>query len=67
MVDDPDIWRAANIRLKRDELDVAPEAPMRTDELLSRGDVEGYAVWQRILGAVVDIARNQPTGGERVN
>ena len=55
MVDDPDIWRAANILLKQYELDAAPE---RADELLSRGNVEGYAVWQRILGAVVDVARD---------
>ena len=42
MVDDPDIWRAANLLVKRHSDDAASVAAMRADELLNHGDVEGY-------------------------
>jgi hypothetical protein len=35
--------------------------------LLNRGDVEGYAVWRRILKAVVELSRTRPADCERVN
>jgi len=54
MVDNPDIWRAANLLLKRDSTDAEGVAAMRADELLASGDVEGCAVWKRILVAVTD-------------
>jgi hypothetical protein len=54
MVDDPDIWRAANLLLKRPSADAETVAAMRADELLASGDVEGCAIWKRILVAVTD-------------
>jgi hypothetical protein len=67
MVDDPDIWRAANLLLKRHGADTAIAAANRADELLGAGDVEGWAVWRRILAAVTELARTAPAEGERVN
>jgi hypothetical protein len=37
MVDEPDIWRAANLLLKRHRAEAEIVAAMRADELLGRG------------------------------
>ena len=57
MVDYPDIWRVANLLVKRHGADAA----VRRSTLTScspEGDAEGCAVWKRILAAV--IARTAP-------
>ncbi len=35
--------------------------------MLEAGDLDGYAVWRRILRAVEELARVEPVDGERVN
>jgi hypothetical protein len=67
MIDNLDILRAANLLLKRHGDNAELAAAQRADEMLNRGDVEGYAVWRRIVSAVADLARTQPAEGERVN
>jgi hypothetical protein len=67
MIDDPDIWRAANILIKRYGADAAIEAARRADELLEAGDRDGCAIWKRILSAVAELTRTTPAEGERVN
>lgn len=37
---------------------------MRADALLARGDVEGAAVWKRIVAAIDELQRQQPRGEE---
>ena len=44
MVDDLDIWRAANLLIKRYGSDAAVQAAMRADELQADGDSDGYAI-----------------------
>ena len=63
MIAEIDIWRAANILVKRHGVDAALVAAQRADELLAKGDVEGCAVWKRIL----ELTRTKPAEGERVN
>ena len=48
MIHDRDIYRSANVLVKQHGQDPI-EAAMRADELLEAGDLEGYAVWRRIL------------------
>jgi hypothetical protein len=67
MVDDPDIWRAANLLVMRHGADAALAAARRADELLAAGDPEGCAIWKRILEAVAELTRTKPVEGERVN
>jgi hypothetical protein len=67
MVDDPDVWRAANLLLKRHGADAETVVTMRANELLASGDVEGCAIWKRILAAVTELARAALAEGERVN
>jgi len=67
MIDDLDILRAANLLLHLHGEDAELAAAQRADELLNRGDVEGHAVWRRIVSAVADLTRTKPAEGERVN
>jgi len=67
VVDDPDIWRAANLLLKRYGSDAPMMAGKRALELLAEGDVEGGLMWQRILVAVAELGRTKPAVGERMN
>ena len=55
MIDDRDIWRAAELLVERYGDGAGAEAEKRVDELLSRGDAEGGAVWRRIQEAVFDL------------
>ncbi len=44
--------------------------PKRVDHsgaVLENGDVDGYAVWRRILRAVEELVRKEPAKGERIN
>jgi hypothetical protein len=67
MIDDIDIWRVANLLMKRHGVDAAIEAARRADELFEANDRDGYAIWRRILAAVDELSRTKPARGERVN
>ena len=67
MTPDLDIYRAANLLIKQHGRDAQIEAAMRADELLNKGDLEGYAVWKRVVRAVEELLRSEPIEGERVN
>ncbi len=61
MIDDRDIWRAAELLVERYGDGAGAEAAKRADELLSSGDEEGGAVWPRIQEAVFDLQTTQGT------
>ena len=60
MTSDLDIYRAANELIKQhgDAADI--EAAMRADECLAAGDVEGEAVWLRIVRAIEELRQREP-------
>jgi len=60
MVDDPDIWRAAQLLVKRHSADTPVVAAQRAEALLGRGDLEGVAVWKSIMRAVEELQRVTP-------
>jgi hypothetical protein len=57
-----DIWRAANLMLKRYGDKAFEESSARADELAAAGDDDGAATWRRITDAVVQLANNTPPG-----
>ncbi len=67
MIPDLDIYRTANVLVKRHGEDASIRAAMRADATLDKGDLDGYAVWQRILRAVEELVRKEPAKGERIN
>jgi hypothetical protein len=42
-------------------------AAQRADELFAEGDLDGAAVWRRILHAVEELQQTKPKVGEQVN
>ena len=62
MIDDPDIFRAAKLLIDQHGEDAALRAAQRADELLEEGDLDGSAVWGRILAAVEELRRGRREG-----
>jgi hypothetical protein len=60
-VEDIDIWRNANLLVKRHGDNAAEIARQRAVGLDARGDMQGQAVWKRICAAVVELQHD--TGG----
>ena len=67
MILDLDIYRSANLLVKHHGQDALIHAAMCADAMLDKGDLDGCAVWKRILGAVEELVRVELTEGERVN
>jgi hypothetical protein len=57
-----DIWRAANLMLKRYGDKALEESAARADELTAQDDYNGAAVWRRITDAVGQLAKRTPAG-----
>jgi hypothetical protein len=57
-----DIWRIANLMLKRygDEADI--ESAIRAEELADEGDRNGAAVWRRVVDAIAQLLSTTPPG-----
>ncbi len=64
MIPDLDIYRSANALVKRHGQDAPIQAAMRADAMLENGDLDGYAVWKRILRAVEELQGTAPKPGE---
>jgi hypothetical protein len=57
-----DIWRAANLMLKRYGDKALEESAARADELAAAEDHNGSSTWRRITAAVEQLANNTPPG-----
>ncbi len=64
MIRDLDIYRSANVLIREYGEDATIEAAQRADDMLARGDLEGLAVWKRIVKAVEEIQRTSAKSGE---
>ncbi len=67
MTPDLDIYRSANLLVKQHGNDAPIEAAMRADAMLEAGDLDGYAVWKRILRAVEELQEAKPAPGAPVH
>ena len=62
MIPEIDIWRAAQLMLKRYGDEALKESIARADELVAAGDDDGAAVWRRIMDAVTQLSNRTPPG-----
>ncbi len=67
MISAIDIYRSANVLVKRHGQDAPIHAAMRADAMLEKGDLDGYAVWKRILRAVEELQGPEPGPGGQVH
>ena len=64
MISDLDIWRAANLLIRKHGADAELEAAKRADLMLDRGDDEGRLLWARIKRAI-EALQAPPSGQTR--
>ena len=62
MIPEIDIWRAAQLMLKRYGAKALEESAAQADELVATGDDNGAAVWRRITAAVAQLENTTPPG-----
>jgi hypothetical protein len=62
MISEIDIWRAANLMLKRYGEKALEESEARADELAAADDYNGVAVWRRIRDAVAQLTTKRRPG-----
>ncbi len=60
MIPNLDIYRSAQVLVKQHGQNAPIHAAMRADAMLEAGDLDGYAVWKRILRAVRELRRMEP-------
>ena len=62
---DLDVYRSANELIEQHGEDAPLHAAMRADELMETGDMDGRAVWLRIVKAVEELqSKERPEGAE---
>ncbi len=66
MTPDLDIFRSAQVLVKHRGEDAPVHAAVRAAAMLEKGDLDGYAVWRRILRAVGELRRMEPATGAPV-
>ena len=64
MTSNLDIFRSAAAFIKQHGYDAQLLAINRTTKMLDSGDVDGYAVWKRIVDAIKDTQRETLNPGE---
>ncbi len=62
MILDLDIYRGAGVIIKQYGQDAPIHAAMWADTMLEAGDLDGYAVWKRILRAVGELQGEKSKG-----
>ncbi len=67
MISDLDLWRAAQVMVKRYGDSAATEAAMCADEFLDQGIIDGQRLWMRIVQAIEELQRERPGDGEAVH
>ncbi len=67
MTSDLDIYRSANELIEQQAEDAPIHAAIRADELLEAGDMDGRAVWLRIVKAVEELLSEERPSNEKVH
>ena len=67
MTGDKDIYRSAKLLIDRHGDDAVIEAAMRADKMLEAGDLDGQAVWKRIMATVDELLTEKRPEGERLH
>jgi hypothetical protein len=62
VIDDPDIFRAAQLLVQRHGDDAATRAARRADELEDEGDIDASLIWRHIIEAIEDLTRSRRDG-----
>ncbi len=67
MTSDLDIYRTAKLFVDKHGAEAPIHAAMQADELLDKGDLDGTAVWRRIVSAINELLAGKPGDGARIH
>jgi hypothetical protein len=62
MIPEIDIWRVADVMIKRYGESAQAESAKRADQFAEVGDGRGAAIWLRVSRAATELANTTPTG-----
>jgi hypothetical protein len=62
MIPEIDIWRVADMMIRRYGESAQAESARRADEFADVGDHGVAAVWRRVMRAAAELANTTPTG-----
>ena len=67
MTSDLDIYRSARLLVDQHGAEAPIHAAMQADAMLDKGDLDGAAVWRRIVCAINELLEEQPGDGQSVH
>ncbi len=67
MTSDLDIYRTAKLLVDNHGAEAPIHAAMNADAMLAKGDMNGRAVWLRVVRAVEELLDKEPRGSERLH
>ncbi len=67
MISDLDVYRSAKLLIDQHGAEAPIHAAMKADAMLDKDDLDGRAVWMRILEAVTELLNTRPGNGVPVH
>ncbi len=67
MIPDLDVYRTAKLLVDKHGDEAPIHAAMQAAELLDKGDLDGTAVWRRIVSAINELLAGKPGDGARIH
>ena len=64
MTSDLDIYRSAKLLIDQHGDDASIHAAQEADACWERGDLDGKAVWMRVIGAIKELLDQQPPSSD---
>jgi len=61
IITDADIFRSAGNMIKRHGQEAVIVADLRANELLGRGNMDGYRMWKRIILVIGELSTSAPS------
>jgi len=55
-----DIYRTANLLIKQHGEEASIHAAMKADEMLAQGNLDGKAVWMRVIESIEELQATEP-------
>ena len=57
-----EIYRTAHLLIKQHGEEASIHAAMKADEMLAQGNLDGKAVWMRVIEAIGELQASEPEG-----
>ncbi len=67
MISEVDVYRSAHTLIQQHGDEAAIQAAYQADAMLDRGDLDGAAVWRRIVAAINELLDTRPGDGDAIH